>query len=268
MGTRPTSLGKNIRMRRLVDPSGFMLTVPMDHGITMGPVKGLDKIDTTVKSVFEGGASCVIVQKGMVRTMYNSIPHGKTFMVHVSGSTSLSPTPNLKVLTGSVNSVLRTGADAISCHVNIGCDYDSQMLSDFNFIVEEAGEVELPVLAMMYARNNEGIDKVDSTSLSHIARIAEEVGADVIKVNSTENGDHFDDVTQGISIPIIVAGGSITSDFNQFLETIKKCIIDGASGVSIGRNVFQSDDPKLAMKKVYDAILSLKDEVDHVQAIY
>jgi DhnA family fructose-bisphosphate aldolase class Ia len=255
-------------MRRLVDPSGFILVVPMDHGITMGPVKGLDTIKSTVKSVFEGGASTIVVQKGMVRTIYDSIPQGKSFMVHVSGSTSLSPSPNLKVLTGSVNSALKLGADAISCHVNIGSDYDSQMLSDFNFLVEEAFDFNLPVLAMMYARNNDGQDSLDYISLAHIARIAEEIGADIVKVHATENGNQFDEVTQGISIPVIVAGGSVASDFDQFLETIKKCIINGASGVSIGRNVFQSDDPKLAMKKIYDAVVSLKDEVDHVQAIH
>lgn len=268
MGTKPTSLGKKIRMRRIFDPSGFMLTVPMDHGITLGPVKGLNTINKTVKSVFDGGAGSVIVQKGMVRTIYDQIPPGKSFIVHVSGSTSLSPTPNLKVLTGSVNSALKLGADAISCHVNIGSEFDSRMLSDFNFLVEDAADYNLPVLAMMYARNSQGQDNLDVGSLAHIARIAEEIGSDIVKINSTDNGEGFDEVTQGISIPIIVAGGSIATDFNQFLATIKNCILNGASGVSIGRNVFQSDDPKLAMKKIYDTVLSLKDEVDHVQAIH
>ncbi|MCE7736507.1 MAG: fructose-bisphosphate aldolase [Candidatus Heimdallarchaeota archaeon] len=268
MGTEPTSLGKKIRIRRLFDASGFMLTVPMDHGITLGPIKGLDQINKTVRSVFQGGASSVVVQKGMVRTIYDQIPQGKSFMIHVSGSTSMSPTPNLKLLTGSVGSALKLGADGISCHVNVGCDFDSQMISDLNFIVEEAEDVGLPVLAMMYARNNDGEDSVDVNSLSHIARIAEEIGSDIVKINSTQNAEQFDEVTQGISIPIIVAGGSVVTDFPQFLETIKKCILAGATGVSIGRNVFQSNDPQLAMKKVYDTIISLKDEVDHVQAIY
>ncbi|MFV2014636.1 MAG: fructose-bisphosphate aldolase, partial [Candidatus Heimdallarchaeota archaeon] len=192
----------------------------------------------------------------------------KSFMIHVSGSTSISPTPNLKVLTGSVSSAIKLGADGISCHVNIGCDFDSQMLSDLNFIVEEAEDVGLPVLAMMYARDNDGHDSIDVDSLSHVARIAEEMGADIVKIQSTENALHFDEVTQGISIPIIVAGGSIASDFDLFLESIKKCIIAGASGVSIGRNVFQSDDPQLAMKKVFEAVLSVKNEVEHVQAIH
>ena len=268
MGIEPTSLGKNIRLRRLVDPSGFMLTVPMDHGITLGPVKGLNNIKQTVKAVFNGGASTVIVQKGMVRTIYDQIPHGKSFMVHVSGSTSRSPSPNLKIQTGSVSSALKLGADGISCHVNIGTDYDSSMLSDLNYIIEEADDYNLPVLAMMYARNNDGQDSLDVDSLAHIARIAEEIGSDLVKINATENGLGFDEVSQGISIPIIVAGGAVTSDFNQFLNTIKQCILNGASGVSIGRNVFQSEDPKLAMKKVYDAVLSLKKEVDHVQPLH
>lgn len=268
MGTEPTSLGKHIRLRRLVDPSGFMLTVPMDHGITMGPVKGLNNIKQTVSDVFSGGASTIIVQKGIVRTVYDQIPHGKSFMVHISGSTSRSPNPILKVLTGSVSSALKLGADGVSCHLNIGNDYDTSMISDLNYIIEDANDYNIPVLAMMYARNNDGRDSVDVDSLSHIARIAEEMGSDIVKINSTTDGSRFDEVTQGISIPVIVAGGAISTDFNEFINTIKKCILNGASGVSIGRNVFQSDDPKLAMKKVSDAVLSLGKEVDHVQPLH
>ena len=195
--------GKKIRMRRLIDSeTGLILAVPMDHGYTLGPIQGLSDINQTVKQVFDGGASSVIVQKGIVRSLTDVIHGG--LMIHVSGSTVLSPVNNIKVLTGSVNDVVRLGADGISCHVNVGCDGDLSMLEDLSSLTEEADMFGLPLLAMMYARDNKGNDDKKPETLAHIARIAQEAGADIVKVNSTVDSNKFDEVTQGIDIPILI----------------------------------------------------------------
>lgn len=253
------SPAKKLRMRHLIDESGAILAVPMDHGYSIGPVKGIDKIAETVEKVSKGGASCVIVQRGILKTL-SDLTKNCGVLVHVSGSASIASNPNLKILTSSVEGALRSGVDGVSCHVNVGMDDDYLMMSDMAELADECDAWNLPLLTMMYARNNEGKDDNSIESLAHIARIAEESGADIVKVNMTVDGKGFDEVVQGIHVPVVIAGGAKKDDFDSFLEIVKNSILNGASGVSVGRNIFQSDNPELAMSKVRDVVrLAIKE---------
>jgi len=233
----------------------------------MGPIKGLENISLTVDQVFQGGASAVVVHKGLVRSLTNVIPPSKGLMIHVSGSTSLSPNPNYKIITGTVPEAITLGADAISCHVNVGADEDYTMLEDLAKITEEAMDFGLPVLSMTYVRNSEGISRSDPTALAHAARLSQELGADIVKVNASQGGKDFDEVTQGVDIPVIIAGGSIKNDFTDLLSTIRTCILNGASGVSVGRNIFQAADPMTAMQRVRETIKEAVQEVGTIEIL-
>ena len=155
-------------MNRLIDETGLIIAVPMDHGYTLGPIQGITDINKTVKAVFDGGASSVIVQKGNVRFITDAIPKDGGLIIHLSGSTSLSPVANVKLMTGSIYDVIRLGGDAVSCHVNVGADGDAAMLEDLCRITEEADLNGLPTLAMMYSRDNDGNNSKDPSPLSHI----------------------------------------------------------------------------------------------------
>lgn len=249
-----STLGKQMRYRRLVDPeSQAIIALPMDHGYTLGPVKGVATINQTAHAALAGGASCLVVQKGMVRSLVD-IPAEKGLMIHISGSVSFSPHANEKVLTGSVEDTVFWGADGVSCHVNVGTTNDKNMLADLAAITSKADKFGLPVLAMMYARNDKGQDDVSADTLAHLARLAEEAGADIVKVNATVNGEGFDEVVQGVNIPVVIAGGSKTNDFSSLLTTIEKCMLAGASGVSIGRNIFQADDVRSVTEQVTQTV--------------
>ncbi len=248
------SIGKTLRMRRLVDSiSGSIIAVPMDHGFTLGPIKGVDRIAETAEKVYKGGASAVIVHKGNVPRLVN-VPSLKGLMVHISASVSRSPHSAQKVLTASVEEVSRLGADGVSVHVNIGATGDKEMIQDLGMVADDANILGLPLLAMMYARDDNGKDDTSVDALAHIARIAQEAGADIVKINATPKGDGFDEVTQGIDIPIVIAGGAKSDDFAGFLETVEQCILKGASGISIGRNIFQADDPAKATSKIVEVV--------------
>lgn len=259
------SVGKRNRLRRLIDDSGAILAVPLDHGYSVGKSKGLVDLNKTVQNVIEGGASCVIVQRGMVRNL--AMNNNSGLMIHVSGSTSLSSRPNYKIPTGSVKDTIKLGADGISCHVNIGPDEDAIMLQDFSKLSLDADKYNLPLMAMMYVRDNMGVDDVSVSALSHAVRVAEETGADIVKVLSTAGGIDFDEVVQGTRIPVVVAGGSISGDFDGFLKTIRNCIISGASGVSVGRNIFEANDQKLAMQKVKETVVDAIKEVGSIEIL-
>jgi DhnA family fructose-bisphosphate aldolase class Ia len=115
--------GKAIRMRRLFDQrTGKTVIVPMDHGISLGPVKGIEDIRSTVDKLAEGGASAIVIHKGLVPFAGPAVGSRLGLIVHISASTSLSPDPNLKVLVARADDAAVAGADGVSIHCNIGGD--------------------------------------------------------------------------------------------------------------------------------------------------
>jgi len=235
--------GKEIRLERIMDRNtGKTIIVPMDHGVTNGPMEGLIDLGRAVDLVAEGGANAVLGHIGL--SLYGHRRSGRDIglILHLSASTSIGPDPNEKVLVNTVTNAIRMGADAVSIHVNIGADSEARMLADLGRIAVECMEWGMPLLAMMYPRGRkiENEHQVDYVSLA--ARVAAELGADIVKTVYTGDPDSFREVTRGCPAPVVVAGGSKTSDLST-LEMIEGAMEGGAAGISIGRNAFQHPTP-------------------------
>jgi predicted phospho-2-dehydro-3-deoxyheptonate aldolase len=244
-------LGKTIRLKRIFDQkSGNTVIVPMDHGISLGPVKGIADIRSTVDKLAEGGASAIVVHKGLVPYLGSAVGSPLGLIVHISASTSMSPDPNAKVLVASVDAAAALGADAISIHCNIGSDTEDMMVSDFGLVSDRCGELGLPLLAMCYPRGKNVKDQFDVEAVKHCARLSAELGADVVKTNYTGAIDTFKEVVNGTPIPVIIAGGPKMDSDMDLLKMVSDAMTAGARGVSIGRNVFQHDDVAMITKAV------------------
>lgn len=101
----------------------------------------------------------------------------------------------------------------------------------------------MPLVAMMYTRG-EGIEnQFDVKYVKHAARVGAELGADIVKVNYTGSPDTFREVVEGVSIPVVIAGGEKTETDQDFLEMVDGALAAGSAGVSIGRNAFQHEHP-------------------------
>lgn len=236
--------GKEIRMRRLFMHSKRLFIVPMDHGLTMGPIAGLKDIQQAVKAVSDGGADAFVVHKGLVNQVKDLIkPGGSELIIHLSASTALSPDGNRKELVGSVEHAIRLGATAVSVHVNLAAVYEAEMLKDLGKIAEDCDLWGMPLLVMIYVRDGTGTSDYDPVKIKHAARVAEEVGADIIKVNYTGSPDTFAEVTSGVTIPVVIAGGPRMDSTPDLLTMIADAVEAGAKGISIGRNVFQNEKP-------------------------
>src|SRR2546428_4748213 len=111
--------GKEIRLRRIL-PGGKALVVAMDHGVSSGPVAGLEDIRKAVANVAKGGATGVVLHKGVVRFAKDYFDERLALILHLSASTSLSTQADRKVLVTEVEEAISFGADAVSVHVNIG----------------------------------------------------------------------------------------------------------------------------------------------------
>lgn len=237
-------IGKQIRMERLINrDTGNTIIVPLDHGVTVGPIPGLIDVKETVQSVAKGGANAVLLHKGNVVEGHRGKGQDVGLFVHLSASTMLSPMSNHKVLVCTVEEALKLGADGISIHVNIGTDHDSQMLKDFGKVGKKCAEWGMPLLAMMYTRGPKIKNEYDVENVKIAARVASELGADMVKVSFTGDVESFSKVVDGCSIPVLIAGGEKAKSTKDILNNVKMSIDAGGRGVSIGRNVFQHESP-------------------------
>jgi fructose-bisphosphate aldolase / 2-amino-3,7-dideoxy-D-threo-hept-6-ulosonate synthase len=239
-----TILGKKIRMERIINRNTRRtVIVPMDHGISVGPIEGLKDMKQTIQRVSEGGANAIVEHKGLVGEGHRGKGKDIGLIVHLSASTSLSPYPNAKTLVCTVEEAIKLGADAVSIHVNLGDDTEKEMLQDFGKVSYETRNWGIPLLAMIYPRGEKIEDEFDVKVVKHAARVGAEMGADIVKVSYTGSVETFREVIEGCTIPVVIAGGQKMDSEKDILEMVKGSIDAGGSGLSIGRNVFQHRDP-------------------------
>jgi len=244
-------IGKQIRIERIKNrETGRTVIVPMDHGTTVGPIRGLENMRETVTRVVNGGANAILMHKGMVQAGHRGAGRDVGLIVHLSAGTSLSPDPIAKVLVCTVEEAIKLGADAVSIHVNLGAPTDSDMLRDLGAVSEQCMLWGMPLVAMMYTRGPKIESEFDVKHVKHAARVGAELGADIVKVNYTGSPQSFQEVVEGCPVPVVIAGGEKVETDEQLLEMVAGALEAGAAGASIGRNAFQHVDPEGMVKAI------------------
>lgn len=237
-------IGKAIRLERIFNRNtGKTIIVPMDHGVTVGPIKGLASIRDVVTKLVAGGANAGLVHKGQVGLGHRMEGSDFGCIVHLSAGTALSPFPNRKRLVTTVEEAIRLGADGVSVHVNLGDESEGQMLSDLGRVAASAADWGMPLLAMIYARGPKIGNEYDPDVVAHCARVGAELGADVVKVNFTGDAESFARVVASAGVPVVIAGGPKKDSTRGVLDMVRSSLDAGGSGLSVGRNVFQHRDP-------------------------
>ena len=255
--------GKGRRLKRIFRKDGRTFIVPMDHGFTVGPVKGLKNMQDIIDKLSAGGVDAIIIHKGTAK----AVDVGNLgLIVHLNGSTKLSQKPNWKVQVCSIEEAIRLGADAASIHVNVGSLEENEMLRDMGIMVDECDKYGLPLLAMMYPRGLNVKNEHDLELVSHAARLGAEIGADIIKTNYTGSIRTFKEVTNGCSVPTVIAGGPKAKTDREVLQMVYDSLKGGGAGLSVGRNVFQHENPTL-MARALSSIVHEDSAVDEAMKI-
>ena len=228
--------GKTRRLRRFVRNDQKTLIIAMDHGITVGPIRGLENMQETVSNVVKGGTDAVLFHKGIAKHVDTL---GSGLIIHVSASTKVGSKPNLKVDVCTVQEAIALGADAVSTHINVGSEEEHVMLQSLGGLSRECDSFGIPLLAMMYPRGPNIKNDHELEIVSHAARIGAELGADIVKTVYTGDVESFRRVVKSCPVPIVVAGGAQADSEKQVLQLAEDSIKAGAAGLSFGRNVFQ-----------------------------
>jgi len=237
--------GKARRLKRIMRQDNRTVIVPMDHGVTVGPIQGITDMQQIISQLLKGGVDAILIHKGIAKR----VDVGKAgLIVMLSGMSNLSPNINGKVQVCSVREAVRLGADAVAVHVNVGSQDEDKMLSNLGKVADECDVYGMPLLAMMYARGPKIQEEHSTDLVAHAARIGAELGADIIKANYTGSAETFKMVVESCAAPVVIAGGPKCKTSAEILQTTHEAIKAGAAGLSIGRNVFQNEKPTLIVK--------------------
>jgi fructose-bisphosphate aldolase/2-amino-3,7-dideoxy-D-threo-hept-6-ulosonate synthase len=237
--------GKTRRLKRILQPDNRTVITPMDHGVTIGPVKGITNMQAIVDKLLKGKVDAILIHKGIAKR----VDIGNAgLIVHLSGMSVLTPSATSKVQVCTVKEAIRLGADAVSVHVNIGAQDEDKMLTTLGKVSEECDQYGMPLLAMMYPRGPKIQDEHATEPVAHAARIGAELGADIIKTNYTGDIETFKTVVESCPAPVVIAGGPKCKTPQEILQTAHDSVKAGAAGLSIGRNIFQHENPTLMVK--------------------
>ena len=248
-------IGKKIRLERIINRhTGRTVIAPMDHGVSDGPMRGIIDIDKTVESISQGGADAILMHKGIVEQGHRGYGKDIGLIVHLSASTSLAPNPNNKVIVTSVEKAIQLGADAVSVHVNLGSETESEMLQELGEISETCSYWGIPLLAMMYPRGQKVENEHDVELVKHAARVGSELGVDIVKTNYTGDPDSFKEVVEGALVPVVIAGGPKVDTDEELLQMVKDSIEVGGAGVAFGRNLFQAENPGKITRAISEVV--------------
>ena len=243
-------MGKDDLLEQLL-PNGKAIFVPIDHAVSSFPEKGLENLSELIPSL--SSANAIIAHKGVV-SHYNS---QNNFIMHLSASTIHGGThTDNKVLVGSVSEAKKRGAIGVSVQINLGSEYESEMIERMGKISRQALKENMPLLGMIYPRGpNLKIDENDVTKgVSHAVRLAFELGCDMVKVPWTGDKESFSLVCKSAPIPVLIAGGEHDGDFNNLLKIIEDAMDSGASGVCMGRQIFAAENIDERCKKIAQII--------------
>ncbi len=251
------SLGKAIRLRRIFShPSGRLLSVAVDHfvGYPQTMTGGLHNLPGTLADVVAARPDAVTMFSGAASNCWH--PHAGKIALIIQLGCSTSDDRVAEIL-GSVKGASRIGADAVAVGINVRGNSEGYYLRVLSNAVEEAEPFGLPVIAHIYPRVFEGAPVIaaDADNIAWAVRCGIECGADVIKVAYPGDALAFKQIIECSPVPIVAAGGPRTEGFEEALVQADAAISAGASGVTVGRNVWSRDRDTVAAIAAYKLVV-------------
>jgi 2-amino-4,5-dihydroxy-6-oxo-7-(phosphonooxy)heptanoate synthase len=220
--------------------------------VSDGPITTAAGFYDLIRDIVDGGADGIVVHKGRARLLAPHLFTTCSLIVHLSAGTSLGPDSNAKVLVGDVEEAVRLGADAVSVHVNIGADTESAQLADLGAVAAACDRWSMPLLAMVYPRGPRLTGPASPEQVAHVANIAADLGADVVKTVFAGPAERMAEVVAASPVPILVAGGPDSEQsLNEFART---ALATGCQGLAVGRRVFSSLTPGRVVRELADIV--------------
>jgi putative autoinducer-2 (AI-2) aldolase len=234
--------GMKNRLSRIIREDGKCLMLAVDHGYFLGPTERLEVPKRTVAPLLPY-ADSLMLTRGVLRT---SVPPESEvpIVLRVSGGTSIvGEDLSKETITVSIEEAIRLNASCLAMSIFVGSKYEHQTIANLAKLVDEGEKYGIPVLAVTAVGKEMARD---ARYLGLACRVAAEQGAHIVK---TYYCDNFEQVVEGCPVPLIIAGGKKLPEPDA-LKLSYDAMKHGASGVDMGRNIWQSDYPVSMIKAV------------------
>jgi 3-hydroxy-5-phosphonooxypentane-2,4-dione thiolase len=265
-GSTALDWGMQNRLSRIFRPeSGRALMLAIDHGYFQGPTSGLERVDVNIVPLAPY-TDALMLTRGMLRT---TIPasYDRGVVIRASGGPSVLKELSNEQLAVDIEDAVRINAAALAVQVFIGGEYETQSIHNLTRLVDMGNRYGIPTLGVTAVGKNM---TRDARYFRLACRMAAELGAQIVKTYYVEEG--FDTVTASCPVPIVMAGGKKLPELDA-LTMAYRAVSEGASGVDMGRNIFQSEAPVAMIQAVgkvvhecmkpkdaYELFLTLKNE--------
>jgi putative autoinducer-2 (AI-2) aldolase len=246
-GSNSLDWGMKNRLARIFNTkSGRTVMLAIDHGYFQGPTTGLERIDLNILPLVPH-ADTLMLTRGILRSI---VPPSTTqsIVLRVSGGTSILKELSNEEIAVDIEDSMRLNVCAMAVQVFIGGEYEKESIINMTRMVDQGTRYGIPTLAVTAV----GKDMARDARYFRLAtRICAELGANYIKTYYIEGG--FGTVTSSCPVPIVMAGGKKISEKDAF-HMAYNAVNQGAAGVDMGRNIFQSEDP-VAMIQAVKAVV-------------
>lgn len=238
--------------------NGKSMLLAYDQGLEHGPSADFNdrNVDPAIimETAAKGGFNGVVFQKGTAERFYD----GKVpLIVKLNGKTSLPKGEPISRQVCSVENAISLGAKGVGYTIYLGSGYEAEMLSEFGKIQEEAHEKGLPAIAWIYPRGAAVQNDTSSEIVAYAARAGLELGADAVKIKYTGDSKTFSwAVKAAAGVRVFMSGGPKAPTDEDFLRQVKGVMDAGATGLAVGRNVWQNEDPLVMTEKLRKIIFS------------
>jgi class I fructose-bisphosphate aldolase len=244
------NLGKMLRLKRLIEPRyGSCIVCALDHGMTSPRfLDGLYDTRARTREAIAGGANVFMLGRGMASRVADEFTPQTSLALMLSASAAGRPQGSVVTPIGSVEEALRLGADAVVVYVALAGENEAEMISYASKIGEACADWGMPFIAEAefpnaYQALIEANSAFGAEYLQRNARLCTELGADIVKVNWSGDQASFEKIIRAADAPVIVAGGTLVSD-EELLKRMEQAVAVGAIGCSVGRNIFQHQNPR------------------------
>jgi putative autoinducer-2 (AI-2) aldolase len=242
--------GMKNRFSKIISPEdNRCVMLAVDHGYFLGPTDGLRVPRRTIKPLLPY-ADSLMVTRGVLRTSVN--PHANIpIVLRVSGGTSIvGEDLSNECIVASIEEAIRLNVACLALSIFVGSKYEHKTLVNLSKLVDMGERYGIPVLAVTAVGKEMNRD---SRYLGLACRIAAELGAHIIKTYYCQN---FEEVVDGCPVPVIIAGGKKLDHETEALRLAHNALRDGALGVDMGRNIWQSNHPVSMIRAVQSIVHS------------
>lgn len=226
---------KNRLGRIFRQPSNRTVMLAVDHGYFQGPTTGLERIDLAIPPLLDH-ADALMCTRGTLRATVTPTA-GLPIVLRASGGPSVLRDLSDERIALAMDDAVRLNAAAVAVQLFVGSEHETESIHHLTELVDSGMRVGIPVVGVVAV----GRELVRDARYFRLAcRMAAELGAQVVKCYYT--AEDFETVTASCPVPIVVAGGK-KLDERDALEMAHHAVAEGAGGVDMGRNIFQSDSP-------------------------